>query len=35
MKVHDKKYGEGATRFIGEALKAYSDRNKKAMAVRE
>jgi DNA-binding transcriptional MerR regulator len=25
-KVHDAKYGEGATRFIGEALRAYSDR---------
>jgi len=26
MKVHDKKYGEGATRFMGEAFRAYSDR---------
>jgi hypothetical protein len=24
-KVHDKKYGKGATKFIGEALKFYSE----------
>ena len=27
-KVHDKKYGKGATRFIGEALKFYSENTK-------
>jgi DNA-binding transcriptional MerR regulator len=29
MHVHDKKYGNGATRFIGEALRFYSEMNKK------
>jgi Predicted transcriptional regulators len=27
-KVHDKKYGKGATKFIGEALRFYSENNK-------
>lgn len=27
-KVHDKKYGKGATKFIGEALKFYSENSK-------
>jgi hypothetical protein len=35
LKVHDKKYGDGATRFLGEALKAYSDPNREQNALRE
>lgn len=35
MKVHDKKYGEGATRFIGEALRAYSDHGEGTSAARK
>jgi len=35
MKVHDKKYGDGATRFIGEALRAYCDRGEGTNAERK
>ena len=28
IKINDKKYGEGASKLIGEALKFYSESNK-------